>query len=119
MAGENEEMATTSKKSISAYTDYHKDEQGQTIADVSYFKEHATLPVSGKYTENGDMQTKSVSLSELTAQADWNEDDTNSKAFIKNKPANIGKGIIGGAKIKIELDPNDGTYKISYDENKQ
>ena len=66
MATENEQVSTNTSKKISDYTDYHKDEQGQTIADVSYFEESAVIPLSGKYAVSDENpKTKSVKLSEV------------------------------------------------------
>ena len=66
MATENEQVSTNTGKKISDYTDYHKDEQGQTIADVSYFESDAVIPLSGKYAASDENpKTKSVKLSEV------------------------------------------------------
>lgn len=99
---------------ISEYRNYG--ENVPSGGSTAKFKETGVIPVSGKYTDNGDMETRNVPLSEVTveqAQADWNETNTESKAYINNKPANIGKGIKAGTKITIRLDPEDGKYIIS------
>lgn len=48
---------------ISTYKNYVTD---KTTAEVDKFKETGVLPVSGKYTANGEMETKSITLSDLT-----------------------------------------------------
>lgn len=101
---------------ISEYTNYG--ENVPSGGSTAKFKETGVIPVSGKYTDNGAMETRNVPLSEVTVeqvQADWNVDDNTSKAYINNKPTNIGKGIKEGAKIHIKLDPEDGKYVISAD----
>lgn len=47
---------------ISTYKNYVT---GKTTDEVDKFKETGVLPVSGKYTENGNMETKSIALSDL------------------------------------------------------
>ena len=101
---------------ISEYTNYS--ENVPSGGSAAKFKETGVIPVSGKYTETGNMETRNVPLSEVTVeqvQADWNETNTESKAYINNKPANIGKGIKAGTKIHITYDENDGMWEISAD----
>jgi len=47
---------------ISTYKNY---KTGKTPAEVEMFDETGVIPVSGKYTKNGDMETKSIALSDL------------------------------------------------------
>ena len=101
---------------ISEYTNYS--ENVPSGGSTAKFKETGVIPVSGKYKDDGAMETRKVPLSEITVeqvQADWNVEDNTSKAYINNKPANIGKGIKEGTKIHITLDPEDGKYVISAD----
>ena len=58
-------VTTTTGKPIGDYEDYHT-EDGQPIADVSYFEQDAVIPLSGKYNlSDARKTTKSVKLSDV------------------------------------------------------
>lgn len=84
-------VTTTTGKPIGDYEDYHT-EDGQPIADVSYFEQDAVIPLSGKYSlSDAKKTTKSVKLSTVigggaeVATAGGLEKDGNGKLQIKVK----------------------------------
>lgn len=98
---------------ISEYTTYNTDiPSGGTEAK---FKATGMAPVSGKYTDGGNPETRSATLAEMISeqvQVDWDTADSTAKSYIKNIPACIGKGIKAGDNIKIT--DSDGWYVIEY-----
>ena len=73
---------------ISEYTPYHTNiPSGGTEAK---FKATGKAPVSGKYTDGGNQETRSANLAEMMpeqVQVDWDTADSTAKSYIKNIPA--------------------------------